>query len=73
MERYLAPRRADPGPQRAHGLLAYADLDVDHLICNLIPSTSETVSELTKALRLLRGMSVGTGNSRPDCAYTGRA
>lgn len=38
----------------AAGLLAYADLGVDHLMCNLIPNTTETLAELMAALRLLR-------------------
>jgi alkanesulfonate monooxygenase SsuD/methylene tetrahydromethanopterin reductase-like flavin-dependent oxidoreductase (luciferase family) len=43
----------------AAGLLAYADLGVDHLICNPTPNTPETHAELTKALQLLRGTDVG--------------
>ncbi len=54
---YLDPDKALRGTpdEIADGLLAYAGLGVDHLICNLIPSTAETLSELTRALRLLRG------------------
>lgn len=39
----------------AAGLLAYAELGVKHLICNLIPDTAEALAELSKALRLVRG------------------
>lgn len=53
---YYDPDKALRGtPEEiAVGLRAYADLGVAHLICNLIPSTTETFTELTKALRLLR-------------------
>ena len=39
----------------AAGLLAYTELGVDHLICELTPNTPETLAELSKALRLVRG------------------
>ncbi len=38
----------------AAGLQAYVDLGVDHLMCEMIPSTPGTLSELAKALRLLK-------------------
>lgn len=38
----------------AAGLSAYLDLGVDHLMCQTIPHTEEALSELAKALRLLR-------------------
>lgn len=37
----------------AAGLQAYAELGVDHLICETTPNTPETLAELTKVLRLL--------------------
>jgi len=56
-ESYNDPDKALRGTpdEIASGLLAYAELSVDHLICNLIPDTAEALAELTKALQLLRG------------------
>jgi alkanesulfonate monooxygenase SsuD/methylene tetrahydromethanopterin reductase-like flavin-dependent oxidoreductase (luciferase family) len=39
----------------AAGLGEYTTLGVDHLICELIPSTPATLAEFAQALRLLRG------------------
>lgn len=38
----------------AASLLAYTELGVDHLICNLTPATPATFAELAEALRLVR-------------------
>lgn len=45
----------------AAGLLAYAELGVDHLICEPYPNTLETLAELTRALRLLREAPANAG------------
>jgi hypothetical protein len=37
------------------GLSAFYGLGIDHLICNPIPNTPETLAELAGALRLVRG------------------
>jgi alkanesulfonate monooxygenase SsuD/methylene tetrahydromethanopterin reductase-like flavin-dependent oxidoreductase (luciferase family) len=39
----------------AAGLSEYTTLGVDHLICELIPNTPETLAAFSTALRLLRG------------------
>jgi alkanesulfonate monooxygenase SsuD/methylene tetrahydromethanopterin reductase-like flavin-dependent oxidoreductase (luciferase family) len=56
-ESYYDPDKALRGTpdEIAAGLREYIDLNVDHLICELIPNTAETLAEFAKALRLLRG------------------
>jgi alkanesulfonate monooxygenase SsuD/methylene tetrahydromethanopterin reductase-like flavin-dependent oxidoreductase (luciferase family) len=38
----------------AAGLSAFTSTGIDHLICNPIPNTAETLAELTEALQILR-------------------
>jgi alkanesulfonate monooxygenase SsuD/methylene tetrahydromethanopterin reductase-like flavin-dependent oxidoreductase (luciferase family) len=38
----------------AAGLQAFSGLGVDHLICNPVPNTPETLAELTEALRVMK-------------------
>lgn len=56
-ESYYDPDKALRGTpdEIAAGLEAYVGLGVDHLMCNLIPTTTATLAEFTTALRLLRG------------------
>ena len=55
-ESYYDPDKALRGTadEIAAGLSSYADLGVDHLMCQTIPHSEEALTELAKALRLLR-------------------